>query len=100
MSEAAQQPLTDKHVYYLKTTNDTPHLYITVKGIMDPRKTLVDSGSSRNFIDIAFARKNNIPLIKLQHSRGVIGINGEELPNKIRFRTKLEVNIEGRISTI
>ncbi|QRV84916.1 Retrotransposable element Tf2 protein [Ceratobasidium sp. AG-Ba] len=55
-----------------------------VKGIMDPISTLVDSGSSKNFLDINFAKNNNIPLTPLVNPRTVIAIDGKELPNKIK----------------
>ncbi|QRV99279.1 Transposon Tf2-1 polyprotein [Ceratobasidium sp. AG-Ba] len=66
-----------------------------VKGIMDPISTLVDSGSSKNFLDINFAKNNNIPLTPLVNPRTVIAIDGKELPNKIKNKTTLEVEIEG-----
>ncbi|QRV74416.1 Retrotransposable element Tf2 protein [Ceratobasidium sp. AG-Ba] len=66
-----------------------------VKGIMDPIPTLVNSGSSKNFLDINFAKNNNIPLTPLVNPRTVIAIDGKELPNKIKNKTTLEVEIEG-----
>ena len=66
-----------------------------VKGIMDPTKTLIDSGSSKNFIDINFARAKNLKLEPLAHPRSVIAIDGKELPRKIRYKVKQEINIEG-----
>ncbi|QRV73517.1 Retrotransposable element Tf2 protein [Ceratobasidium sp. AG-Ba] len=66
-----------------------------VKGIMDPIPTLVDSGSSKNFLDINFAQNNKIPLIPLVNPRTVITIDGKELPNKIKNKATLEVEIEG-----
>ncbi|QRW08576.1 Retrotransposable element Tf2 protein [Ceratobasidium sp. AG-Ba] len=66
-----------------------------VKGIMDPIPTLVDSGSSKNFLDINFAQNNKIPLIPLVNPRTVIAIDGKELPNKIKNKATLEVEIEG-----
>ncbi|QRV79678.1 Retrotransposable element Tf2 protein [Ceratobasidium sp. AG-Ba] len=66
-----------------------------VKGIMDPIPTLVDSGSSKNFLDINFAQKNKIPLTPLVNPRTVIAIDGKELPNKIKNKATLEVEIEG-----
>ncbi|QRW04042.1 Retrotransposable element Tf2 protein [Ceratobasidium sp. AG-Ba] len=64
-----------------------------VKGIMDPIPTLVDSGSSKNFLDINFAKKQQ-PLTPLVNPRTVIAIDGK-LPNKIKSKTTLEVEIEG-----
>ncbi|QRV73374.1 Transposon Tf2-1 polyprotein [Ceratobasidium sp. AG-Ba] len=66
-----------------------------VKGIMDPIPTLVDSGCSKNFLDINFAKNNNIPLTPLVNPRTVIAIDGKELPNKIKNKTTLEVEIKG-----
>ncbi|QRW09663.1 Retrotransposable element Tf2 protein [Ceratobasidium sp. AG-Ba] len=64
-----------------------------VKGIMDPIPTLVDSRSSKNFLDSNFAQDNNIPLIPLVNP--VIAIDGKELPNKIKNKATLEVEIKG-----
>src|SRR5436190_17176129 len=91
-----KEDLDRKHVYYIKTTNDTPHIHLSIKGIMEPVKTLVDSGSSRNFIDIMFARRKNIPLTELRFPRTVIAIDGKETTEKVRFRTTLEYEIEGK----
>ncbi|QRW11768.1 Retrotransposable element Tf2 protein [Ceratobasidium sp. AG-Ba] len=66
-----------------------------VKGIMDPIPTLVDSGSSKNFLDINFAQNNKIPLTPLVNPQTVIAIDGKELPNKIKNKATLEVEIEG-----
>lgn len=95
MSDSAQEPSTS-HVYHCKASNNSPFVYTTVEGIMDPIKTLIDSGSSRNFISITFARKHALPLIELQHQRTVIGIDGNETQDKIRFRTSLTLEVEGR----
>ena len=97
MSDAAEtRPLNQDRVYYLKTSNNNAIWYTHIKGIMDPVKTLIDSGSSRNFINISYARRHSLPLIELQHQRSVIGIDGQEVEGKIRFRTTIEITIEGR----
>ncbi|QRW04573.1 Retrotransposable element Tf2 protein [Ceratobasidium sp. AG-Ba] len=100
MSVPAQKPLTKnqkrkKRVLYLKKSEQTASIFTMVKGIMDPIPTLVDSGSSKNFLDINFAKNNNIPLTPLVNPRTVIAIDGKELPNKIKSKTTLEVEIEG-----
>ncbi|QRV72087.1 Retrotransposable element Tf2 protein [Ceratobasidium sp. AG-Ba] len=100
MSVPAQKPLTKnqkrkKRVLYLKKSEQTASIFTMVKGIMDPISTLVDSGSSKNFLDINFAKNNNIPLIPLVNPRTVIAIDGKELPNKIKNKITLEVEIEG-----
>ncbi|QRV88083.1 Retrotransposable element Tf2 protein [Ceratobasidium sp. AG-Ba] len=66
-----------------------------VKGIMDPIPTLVDSGSSKNFLDLKFAQEHNIPLTKLVNPRTVIAIDGKEIPDKIKHKATLEVEVEG-----
>lgn len=63
---------------------------------MDPIKTLVDSGSSKNFINITFTRKHSLPLIELQHQRAVIGIDGNKTQERVRFQTSLTLEVEGR----
>ncbi|QRW12456.1 Transposon Tf2-1 polyprotein [Ceratobasidium sp. AG-Ba] len=100
MSVPAQKPLTKnqkrkKRVLYLKKSEQTASIFTMVKGIMDPIPTLVDSGSSKNFLDINFAQNNKIPLIPLVNPRMVIAIDGKELPNKIKNKATLEVEIEG-----
>ncbi|QRW13242.1 Retrotransposable element Tf2 protein [Ceratobasidium sp. AG-Ba] len=100
MSVPAQKPLTKnqkrkKRVLYLKKSKQTASIFPMVKGIMDPIPTLVDSGSSKNFLDINFAQNNKIPLIPLVNPRTVIAIDGKELPNKIKNKATLEVEIEG-----
>ncbi|QRW04602.1 Retrotransposable element Tf2 protein [Ceratobasidium sp. AG-Ba] len=77
-----------------------------VKGIMDPIPTLVDSGSSKNFLDINFAQNNKIPLIPLVNPRTVIAIDGDtdmilgldwlqEADPDINWKT-LEISWKGR----
>ncbi|KAG8736030.1 hypothetical protein FRC10_009880, partial [Ceratobasidium sp. 414] len=65
-------------------------------GIMEPTKTLIDSGSSRNFMDITYARRKEIPLIELTHPRSVIAIDGNETAEKIRFRANITFELQGR----
>src|SRR4051795_2359489 len=73
MSDAA--PISPRLVYYLKMSNDAPIWYTTISGIMEPVKTLIDSGSSRNFIDSKFTKSNHIPLVPLSKPRTVIAID-------------------------
>ncbi|QRW03559.1 Retrotransposon gag protein [Ceratobasidium sp. AG-Ba] len=91
MSVPAHKPLTKnqkrkKRVLYLKKSEQTASIFTMIKGIMDPISTLVDSGSSKNFLDINFAKNNNIPLTPLVNPRTVIAIDGKELPNKIKIK--------------
>ncbi|QRV74613.1 Transposon Tf2-1 polyprotein [Ceratobasidium sp. AG-Ba] len=97
MSETAEIPLTKrkKRVLYLKKSEQNASIFTMVKGIMDPIPTLVDSGSSKNFIDTNFALTHNLKLERLVNPRTVIAIDGQELPNKIKHKTKLEVKVEG-----
>ncbi|QRW18350.1 Retrotransposable element Tf2 protein [Rhizoctonia solani] len=79
MSETPLEPSEDSdEVYIMKGTNDTLSTYTSIEGIMDPIKTLIDSGSSQNFMDITFARNLKIPLIELHSPRTVIAIDGKE----------------------
>ena len=94
MSDAAQNSLN--RVYYLKMSGNSPIWYTTVDGITDQIKTLIDSGSSRNFIDVAFAQTHNIPLIELSKPRTVIAIDGEETTHPITHKVRLEILVEGR----
>ena len=83
MSGYAPDTSRSKLVYYLKAADNTPIIQVSIEGIMDPIRTLIDSGSSRNFLDLDFAKQKNIPLIPLQHTRAVIGIDGKEIPARL-----------------
>ena len=96
MSGAANETHKKEHVYYLKATNESPHTHIFLKGIMDPVKTLINSGSSWNFIDIAFACTHQLPLVELQVPQRVIAIDGKEVGERVHFRCTLEFEIQGR----
>jgi hypothetical protein len=85
-----------QNVYYCKATNETPMVYTTAEGITEKISTLIDSGSSRNFIDLKFAKENNIPLTKLQSPRSIETIDGKTQKDQIQFRCKLKFDLEGR----
>ncbi|KAB5592147.1 Transposon Tf2-1 polyprotein [Ceratobasidium theobromae] len=74
----------------------SPNTHIKFHKITEPIETLVDSGSSCNFIDISFARKNKLSLIALPNEREVQGINGKILQNRIRFKIQEKFEVEGR----
>ncbi|CAE6387979.1 unnamed protein product [Rhizoctonia solani] len=63
---------------------------------MDPISTLIDSGSSQNFMDITFACNHKIPLIEIPSPRTVIAIEGKEVEDKTRHKAILDLIIEGR----
>lgn len=67
-----------------------------VEGIMDQIRTLIDSGSSQNFIDVSFAQTHNIPLVKLSKPCTIIAINGKKqhIPSHTKFglRSPLKEN--------
>ena len=67
-----------------------------IEGIMDPINTLIDSGSSRNFIDINFARHHNLSLTELIHPRTVIGIDGQEVEEQVKYKTTITITVEDR----
>ncbi|KAF8673099.1 hypothetical protein RHS04_07681 [Rhizoctonia solani] len=86
MSESPLEPAEDSdEVYIMKGTNDTLSTYTSIEGIMDPVKTLIDSGSSQKFMDITFARNLKIPLIELHSPRTVIAIDEKEVEEKIQY---------------
>ncbi|KAG9122095.1 hypothetical protein FRC07_001668, partial [Ceratobasidium sp. 392] len=87
------QPL---HVYYLKKSNGQSIIYTSIEGIIEPVKTLIDSGSSQNFINRDFVRKNEIQILPLGSQRSVVGINGEEIEDKISEKTELNIDVEGK----
>src|SRR5205085_12384383 len=50
---------------YFRATNESTIVYTSITGITEPIPTLIDSGASKNFMDISWACSNNIPLIEL-----------------------------------
>ena len=97
MSGTANETHKKECVYYLKATNESLHTHIFLKGIMDPIKTLIDSGSSQNFIDTTFTCTHKLPLVELQAPQRVIAIDGKEVRERVCFRCTLEFEIQGRI---
>lgn len=83
------------HVYYLKMASSSPIWCSTVEGIMDNIKTLINSGSSWNFIDISFAQQHNIPLVELSKPHTVIAIYRIEVSQSITHKVPLKITIEG-----
>ena len=96
MSGCAPDTSQSNLVYYLKAADNTPVIQVSIEGIMDPIRTLIDSGSSRNFLDLDFAKQRNIPLIPLQHTRAVIGINGKEIPERLAHQTSIKFTINNK----
>jgi hypothetical protein len=70
--------------------------YTTVDGITEPIKTLIDSGSTRNFLDSDFADKNNLPLIPLSKPRTVIAIDGKQTAKPVTDKISLHIAVEGK----
>ena len=77
-------------------SNNAPIWYTTIEGIMEPAKTLIDSGSSRNFLDSHFAKTHNIPLVKLSRPRAVIAIDGKKVAKPIQHKATIQISVEGR----
>ncbi|QRV81415.1 Transposon Tf2-1 polyprotein [Ceratobasidium sp. AG-Ba] len=63
---------------------------------MEPAKTLIDSGSSRNFINKVYVREKNIPTAKLANQKLVIAIDGKEIEDVISEKTELQIEVEGK----
>ncbi|EUC56294.1 Transposon Tf2-1 polyprotein, partial [Rhizoctonia solani AG-3 Rhs1AP] len=91
---------SEQQVYFIKGINNEFCTYTLAQGIMDPIKTLIDSGSTQNFIDIKFARKHNLPLIELYAPRTIIAIDGKEIEDKVRHKVKMTLKIAERDFTI
>jgi hypothetical protein len=70
-------------------SNKSLLLTLDMEGITAPQLTLIDSGSSANFIDGQFAHQHSLPVIELDSPHQVIGINGKEVNDSIRFKCKL-----------
>ncbi|CCO34985.1 Retrotransposable element Tf2 155 kDa protein type 1 [Rhizoctonia solani AG-1 IB] len=77
-------------------SNKSPLFNIDIEGITESQQALIDSGSSANFIDPQFACSHNIPLIELDSPQTVIGINGRQVRDSIRFKCCLVFNAQGR----
>lgn len=77
-------------------SNNAPIWYTTVEGITEPARTLIDSGSSRNFLNSTFAKTHHIPLTELSCPRSVIAIDGKEVKDKIRHKASLTVTVDGK----
>jgi hypothetical protein len=71
-------------------------LTLDIEGVTAPRLALIDSGSSANFIDGQFAHRHSLPLIELDSPGQVIGINGKEVKDSIRFKCKLSSTSQNR----
>lgn len=67
-----------------------------VEGITDNIKTLIDSGSSHNFIDVTFAKQHNIPLVEFSKPHTIITIDGKDVSQAITHKVQLEITIEGK----
>lgn len=89
-------PRNSHRVYQLKTNNNAFLWYTSIEGIMDPVKTLIDSGSSRNFLNSDFVKKHKIPQITLLHPRKVEGIDGKDVKSLITTKVSLNITIEGK----
>ncbi|KAG8727658.1 hypothetical protein FRC12_022335, partial [Ceratobasidium sp. 428] len=63
---------------------------------MEPAKTLIDSGSSRNFIDQDYVKKNGLQTTKLRAKKSVVAIDGKELKDAISEKTEQKVEVEGK----
>ena len=61
---------------------------------MEPVRTLIDSGSTRSFIDAAMVKENKLPKEALETKRRVIGIDGKEI--KAMISHYVQANTEGQ----
>jgi hypothetical protein len=95
MSEDRKDPQS-ANVYYLKKSNHQSIIYMQIKGIMDSAQTLIDSGSSSNFIDSHYVERNNIETVPLSTKKSVIAIDGKETIEKISRKVTLEIDVEGK----
>ena len=80
-----------------KTNHNSPKYPIYI-GTTETN-ALIDSGSSCNFIDIAFTQKNKIPLIELPNPKPVEGIDGNNTKNPIWFKAWITFKIAHKTST-
>jgi hypothetical protein len=71
-------------------------LTLDIEGITASQLALIDSRSSANFIDGQFAHQHSLPLIELDSPHQVIGINGKEVKDSIRFKCKLSFTSQNR----
>lgn len=77
-------------------SSTSPVWHTTIEGITKKAKTLIDSGSSRNFINSPFVAQHHIPLVLLAKPWTVIAIDGKEVSKSITHKVRLNFTIEGR----
>lgn len=88
--------LSSKQMYY-RASNTSPLINVQIEGITDQVPTLIGSGASTNFLDIGYARKNNIPLIELDKPINVEAINEKNISKPIQFKAFITIKVEGRL---
>ncbi|QRV99683.1 Retrotransposable element Tf2 protein [Ceratobasidium sp. AG-Ba] len=67
---------------------------LDIEGITGSHTALIDSGSSANFIDPQYARRLSLPLTELISPRQVLGINGKEVRDTVRFKCTLRITVQ------
>lgn len=80
-----------------RASNTSPLLNTCIAGIAGETPTLIDSGASTNFLDLTYARKRDIPLIKLDSLINVDTIDGKNISKMIQFKAFISVEVEGHI---
>ncbi|QRV92840.1 Retrotransposable element Tf2 protein [Ceratobasidium sp. AG-Ba] len=70
-----------------------------IEGITGSHTALIDSGSSANFIDPQYARRLSLPLTELSSPRQVLGINGKEVRDAVRFKCTLKITVQSHSFT-
>ena len=83
-------------VYYLKKSSNQSVVYTSVEGIMEPAKTLIDSGSSKNFIDKSYVAGHKLPTTSLARKVSIVAIDGKEIDEVISEKVEANIEVEGK----
>lgn len=89
-------PMSGNHVYYLKMSGTSSIWYTSVDGIMEPIKTLINYGSTQNFMDSSFVSRNKLTLIPLSKPQTVIAINGKQTSKPVTHKVSLHITVKGK----
>jgi hypothetical protein len=95
MSEGREQK-PETNVYYVKKSKNQSIIYTAVEGTMELAKTLIDSGSSRNFINEGYVLEKGLTWIPLGTERSVIAIDGKEIQQKVTKEVQINIEVEGK----
>ncbi|QRV97856.1 Retrotransposable element Tf2 protein [Ceratobasidium sp. AG-Ba] len=80
-------------------SNSSLLISLDIEGITGSHTALIDSGSSANFIDPQYAHWLSLPLTELSSPWQVLGINGKEVRDAVRFKCTLRITVQSHFFT-